>query len=434
MTTRRSLRGLDWLNFFMANLQTGFGPFIAVYLTTNKWTQGQIGVALSVGSAVAMLGQVPGGALIDALPRKRVAAAAALVCVAASAGLLALWPAELPVYVAESMHGFATCMLVPAVAAITLGLVGRAAVAERLGRNARYGAVGNAVGAALMGACGTWLSTRSVFWLAAALTVPALLALRSMSASMALPVPPPPASTAPRRRGWKVLVNRKLLIFASCAVLFHLSNAAMLPLAAGEVTKTAGDNANLVIAACIVMPQFVVAAVSPWIGRAAERLGRRPILLLGFAALPVRGLLLSALAGPAGIIGAQMLDGVGAAVFGVMMPLISADLSRRSGRFNTAMGVIGLAAGLGATFSTTFAGEIAVTWDTRIAFLALAAAGLAAVLAVAVAMPETRPSQPVSHRFKRANIRQIPALRWRRRLIRSVVGRKQKISQPTLRR
>jgi MFS family permease len=117
-----------------------------------------------------------------------------------------------------------------------------------------------------------------------------------------------------------------------------------------------------------------------------------------------------------------------------MMPLVAADLTRRSGRFNTAMGLLGFAAGLGATLSTTLAGEIAVAWDTRIAFLALAAAGLVAVLAVTLAMPETRPLHRASNRFGRAHVRAVHPLRWRRRFIRSVMGRnKQKLSQSTFR-
>ena len=137
---RAGLRALDWLNFFVANLQTGFGPFIAVYLTTQKWTQGEIGVALSVGSAATLLAQVPAGALVDAMPRKRLAAALALALVGLSAALLAVWPERLPVMLEEALHGFASCVLVPAIAAITLNRVGRRAFAERLGRNARFAA------------------------------------------------------------------------------------------------------------------------------------------------------------------------------------------------------------------------------------------------------------------------------------------------------
>lgn len=389
------LRALDWLNFFVANLQTGFGPFIAVYLTTHKWTQGQIGIALSVGSAVTMLAQVPAGAMVDAIPRKRLAATIGLIAVGCSAMLLALWPARGPVMLAQGLHGFASCVLVPAIAAITLNRVGRRAFAERLGRNARFAAIGNAAGAALMGAVGSYISSAAVFWLATALAVPALAAVRAMP-----PRDPPEdkalaAATEPpdRRRepGWRVLLDRRLLGFALCIVFFQLANAAMLPIAAAEVTRQAGDRANLVIAACLVVPQAVVALMSPWVGRRAEQRGRRWVLLLGFLALPLRGLLLATLASPAMIVATQLLDGVSGAVAGVLVPLVAADLTRGTGRFNLCMGTIGLAVGVGATLSTAMAGGLAGRFGNSVAFLALTLAGAMAVLIAAVSMPETRP-------------------------------------------
>lgn len=392
-------RALDWLNFFIADLQTGFGPFIAVYLTSNKWTQGQIGVALSVGSAVTMLAQVPAGALVDVLPRKRLAATLGLVAVAASAVLLALFPNMLPVFTAQALHGFATSMLVPAVATITLNRVGRHAFAERLGRNARYAAMGSAVGAALMGVSGTYLSSQSVFWLAAAFSLPALLAVRALpgrdpptDAALAAATHPPDAR---RAEGWRVLLDRRLLTFALCIVLFQFANAAMLPMAATEVTRRAGDVANLVIAAALIVPQGVVALLSPAVGRAAERYGRRRLLVLAFTMLPLRGLLLATLASPALIVGVQVLDGLAGAVIGVLVPLIAADVTRGTGRFNLCMGTIGLAVGVGATLSTSVAGALAGRFGNGVAFLALAVAGVVAVMTVALAMPETRPKPGV---------------------------------------
>jgi MFS family permease len=190
LASRRALDGLDWLFFFVADLQTGFGPFIAVYLTGHRWTQLELGLALGVGSVSAMVAQIPAGMLVDGLRSKPAAAAVALAGIGASALLLAWSTAFWPVLLAQAMHGFASCMLNPALVTLTLGLVTGAALAERLGRNARFAAIGSAVGAALMGACGTWVSTQAVFWLAALLCVPALLALRSLSGLIKVPAPP----------------------------------------------------------------------------------------------------------------------------------------------------------------------------------------------------------------------------------------------------
>jgi MFS family permease len=397
--SRRSQRALDWLNFFVADVQTGFGPFVAVYLAAQEWTQAQIGLALSVGAFTAMVAQVPAGALVDAMPKKRLAALAALLAVAASALLLAIWPATLPVLLSEVLHGFASCVLAPAVAAISLALVGRGALSGRLSRNVRYRAIGNGIAAGVLGAAGTYFSGAAVFWLTAALCVPALAALAAIRGS---DLAPPPveaerASTPGETRDSvrRLLSDRRLLVFAACCALFALSNAAMLPLAGVEATRNTGDWANLVIAAGIVVPQFVGAAISPWVGRLADLRGRRAALLLGFGALPVRGLLLPlAVADPVALVAVQALDGVGAAALGVLLPLIAADLTRGTNRFNLCMGVFGLATGIGATLSTAAAGVIAGWLGTGAAFVALAGAGLVAVLLVLFAMPETLPPPP----------------------------------------
>ncbi len=390
MEPRRELRGLDWLFFFVADLQTGFGPFVAVYLTAHSWTQAELGLALGVGSASAMLAQVPAGLLVDALRSKAMAAAAALVGIGASAMLMAWSPALWPVMLAQSLQGFASCMLNPALAALTLGLVSRAAVAERLGCNARFAAIGSAVGAVLLGVCGTFVSTQAIFWLAALLCVPALIALRSLGNSTQVPAPAKVAG--PVREAMRgVLLDRRLLAYVACAMLFTLANAAMLPLAGVEITKRADEKASLIIAACILVPQFVVALLAPLAGRVAQQFGRRGVLLVGFCALPARALLLAMVTDPMWIIPVQLLDGLGGAVFGVVTPLVAADISGPGARFNLRMGILGLAIGVAATVSNTVAGAIATNLGTQAAFIALALAGICAVMTVGLAMPETRP-------------------------------------------
>ncbi|MDE1184545.1 MFS transporter [Paraburkholderia sp.] len=391
----RSLRALDWLNFFVANVQTGFGPFIASYLASHKWTQGEIGMVLSVGTISAMVSQVPGGAAVDALRNKKGAAAWAIVAIILSAVLLASSPTVIPVIAAEVFHGFASCMLVPAMAAISFALVGRQNLGDRLGRNARWASIGSAVAAGLMGMFGEYYSPRAVFWLTAALAVPALFALAMIQHTDEVVLPkaaptPKPDEGEHRETLRELLRDKRMLIFAGCVVLFHLSNAAMLNLAAGEVTAGMGDNVQLVIAACIIVPQAIVAMMSPWVGRSAQRWGRRPILVLGFSALPVRALLFAGVSSPYLLVPVQMLDGLSAAVFGVMLPLIAADVAGGKGRYNLCIGLFGLAAGIGATLSTAVAGFIADRFGNTVSFFGLAAAGALAVLLVWAAMPETR--------------------------------------------
>lgn len=407
MANARSLRALDWLNFFIADVQTGFGPFIASYLAARKWTQGEIGLMLSVGTITAMASQIPAGVLIDALPGKRGAAAAAIVALMFSALLLGSSPTWLPVLTAEIFHGFASCMLTPAIAAVSFALVGRMNLGNRLGRNARFASIGSAIAAALMGLFGEYVSVRSIFWLTAALGVPALIALSMIEPSQ-VDIPSPRSATEKKKDRQKdqkdqaasehketlreLLRDRRLLVFACCVILFHLSNAAMLNLAAGDVTAHMGDNVQLVIAACIIVPQMVVAMLSPTVGRYAQSWGRKPIMLIGFSALPIRALLFAGVSSPYLLVPVQVLDGLSAAAFGVMLPLIAVDVGGDKGRYNLCIGIFGLAAGIGATLSTSIAGFVADRFGNTVSFLGLASAGALAVLLVWLAMPETRDS------------------------------------------
>jgi MFS family permease len=392
---------LDGLSFFVANVQTGFGPFIAAYLAAQLWTQGQIGLALSIGTVTFMLAQVPCGALVDASASKTRVTAFAVAAIVASALLLAAFPARLPVFTAEVLHGLASCILTPAIAALSLAAVGGVGghrFGERLGRNARFASIGSGIAAAMMGGVGYYVSERAVFFLAAAMALPALYALRLVHVGKIVTVREKPQKLGP------VLLNRKLMLFAGCCFLFHLSNAAMFPLAAVEVTRQAHGVGELIIAACLVLPQGLVALLSPWVGRVAELWGRRPILLLGFAALPVRGALFAVIGQPDFIVGVQILDGVSGAVFGVLLPLVVSDITRGTGRFNLCMGVIGLAIGAGATVSTELAGLIADRYHTPMAFMALACVGVVAFLLLWAFLPETRPTNrrptldPLPHR------------------------------------
>ena len=132
-------RGLDWLNLFVANVQTGFGPFLSVYLTTAGWTQTSIGLALSLGTITAMGSQVPAGALVDAVRRKSLVALFSILAFTASALLFTIAPIPLFVYLGQVLHAFSSCTLGPAMVAMSLAVVGHSALALRLGRNARSG-------------------------------------------------------------------------------------------------------------------------------------------------------------------------------------------------------------------------------------------------------------------------------------------------------
>ncbi len=397
--SRRSAVGLDWFAFFLADIQTGFGPFVSIYLTGQSWTQVDIGLVLTAGGLVALIGQMPGGALIDAVRSARLAAALAVGAICVSALALALWPVFGVVLAARVLHAGASCVLGPALAAISLGLVGHAGLGERLGRNARFASIGNGVAAALMGACGYLLSNRSIFLATALLVLPALAALaRIRPADIDAPFGQGiPKEWRPRSAGLgELLASRHLLVFAGCMLLFQLANAAMLPLTGSLLALHAGPVATSVIAACVVVPQLIVAVCSPWIGRQAQRRGRRPLLLLCFVALVLRGVCFALVGSSYAVVGIQVFDGISAAVLGVLFPLIVADLTRSTGRFNLALGIVGSAVGTGAALSTTIAGYLLDHFGATTTFLGLAGTAGAGLLLVWAVMPETRPDAEIA--------------------------------------
>ncbi len=279
-------------------------------------------------------------------------------------------------------------------AAISLGLVGHARLSARLGRNARFLLLGNAIAAAIMGAVGTYFSNQAIFFLTFALGLPTLLALAQIRARDIDPDLARGGVADARVRPdllRSLARNRALWIFAGVVVLFQAANAAMLPLMAGQLTMRAPETATAVLAVCILLPQFVVAAIAPWVGRQAEIWGRRPLLIACFVALSIRGAVFAASTDQYVIMAAQLLDGVSAATLGVLVPLVIADVMRGSGHFNFAQGVVGTAVGIGASFSTTVAGAVADAYGSVAVFLLLAAIGMAGIVMSAVLMPETRP-------------------------------------------
>ena len=289
----------------------------------------------------------------------------------------------------------ASCVLGPAIAAISLGLVGPLAIGERFGRNARYASLGNGVAAAVMGTAGYLWSSRSVFLVTFLLAIPTLLALgrirdreidpQRAHGAVSREVPDARATSVS-----SLIRQRPLLIFAGSVLLLQLANAAMLPLMAGVVTTRSAQWAPLLIAACIIVPQAIVALTSPSVGRKAQAWGRRPLLLLGFAALAVRGVLFATVKDPYLLVAAQVFDGVTAAVFSVMIPLIVADVAFGSGHFNLAQGIVGTATGIGASLSTVLAGYVSDKFGSSVAFSGLAGVAAMGLAMIWFVMPETR--------------------------------------------
>ena len=398
VASSQSRRALDWMNFFIADVQEGFGAFVAFYLADLKWSQESVGLVLTIGKAASALCLIPGGALVDVLWRKRTLVAAGVIMIAAAALILALHPTFPFVLLAEILHGATAGVMTPAIAAISLGIVGRRAMSSRIGRNHRFDAAGNALVAAIMGALGSYVGKATIFLAAAGLAVPALIALsfirkdeidhdRARNAGK-------DQEGRPTLQGLSVLLkNRQLLWFACSAALFQLADASMLTLAVEKIGRTSSTQSSLMTSAMIVAPQVVVALMAPWIGYLSELWGRKPLLLASFVVQILRALLFVLVSNSVLLIAVQTLDGISGAVRTVLTVVIVADLTTGTGRFNVARGAVGLVFTIAAALSTTIFGFIAQEMGHLAAFMGMAAMAGAGGLVVWFLLNETRPAK-----------------------------------------
>jgi predicted MFS family arabinose efflux permease len=392
--SRRSLRGLDWLNFLLADVQTGVGPFLAIYLAGYKWNEESVGLALTVGGIAGILTQTPAGGLVDHLRSKRALVGAGVAALAAGALLIALFPSFWPVMGAQLLIGGTSSVFLPAICAMSLGIVGRAAFDTRQGRNQSFNSAGNVIAAVSMGLLGYFVSNRSIFFFVVAFAVPTVLVL-TMIRPAEIDYELARGAKDGGKNGtvenaWALFRDRPLVIFLACAVMFHFANAAMLPLLGEMLAKGRGRSSMLFMSACVVTTQLVVTLLASWSGRKAGIWGRKPLLMIAFGVLPVRAVLYTLTTNTALLVAIQVMDGIAAAIFGVVSVLVIADLTRGTGRFNLTLGAITSAVGIGAALSQVIAGGIVHHLGFRAGFLFLAGVALAAFAILYFFMPETR--------------------------------------------
>lgn len=392
----RAGRGLDALNFFLADVRGGLGPYLAVYLlTVRQWNEAEIGVVMSISGMVGVLAQAPAGALVDEAHQKRGLLVAALCIVAL--GSIALIPLSSfwPVAASQAIVGTAGAVFGPAIAAISLGVFGHGAFAARIGRNEAFNHAGNAAAAMIAGVSAYFYGPMAVFLLLATMAAASLASVLMV---------PPDAIDHDRARGLRdgkrhdhdapsgfrvLLTCRPLLIFAACVVLFHLANAAMLPLVGQKLALMNRNQGTALMSACIVGAQLVMVPMALLVGGKANDWGRKKLFVGGFLVLAIRGALYPVSDDPFWLLGVQLLDGVGAGLFGALFPLIIADLTEGTGRYNVSQGAISACHGVGASLSTALTGGIVVVAGYSAAFLTLAAIALAGLVLFSLGMPET---------------------------------------------
>lgn len=400
-TTRQpsttSLRALDTANFFLADVRDGLGPYLAIYLlTTLHWQAQDIGIAMSVMGIATVVAQTPAGVLVDQTRRKRVYSIIASLLIAIAAIITITVPTYSVIIGGQVIMGVAAAWFAPAIAAITLGLVGPRALDKRVGRNETVNHAGNVFSALLAGLLGYYVSTKGIFLLLAAMSILSSLSIwriqeKDIDHQLARGCQEDDdQANDDKPSGWRaVLGNRSILFFALACVLFHFANAAMLPLLGQRLAQGINAGASSAyMSACIIVAQLVMIPVSYLTGKLAPQ-GRKRLLLIAFAVLPIRGLLYTLTSDPILLVAIQILDGIGAGIFGVLSILIVSDLTRGSGLFNTTQGAIATAVGLGASLSNAFAGTLLQHTNYNFAFLTLAALAVVALGVLWFFVPET---------------------------------------------
>jgi MFS family permease len=411
----RTLRGLDALNFVLADVRDGLGPYLAIYLIAVRgpdqgWNEATTGLIMTIAGIAGLIAQTPAGALIDRTSAKRAVVIAGAVAVTLSCLVLPFISNFYLVAATQSVAGIAGAIFPPALAAITLGVVGPKMFAKRIGRNEGFNHAGNAVSAAIAGGTAYFFGPIVVFWLMAVLAACSIGAMLMVPAEaidddLARGLDHGEKNAGAEGAGTQdgeepsgftaLLKNKYLVLFAVLAALFHLSNAAMLTSVGQLLTHLSGkDNATSLIAVCIVAAQLVMVPVAVFVGAKADAIGRKPIFLAAFGVLAVRGVLYTLSNNPFYLVGVQLLDGIGAGIYGALFPLVVADLTRGTGRFNVSQGAVATAQGLGAALSATLAGVIIVSAGYSTAFLSLAAIAALGFALYLFAMPETYGYEP----------------------------------------
>jgi len=386
---------LDAVNFLLADVRGALGPYLNVFLVTQQnWSQSEVGVVTTAGGLLSLLVQTPIGGAIDKTTAKRGAIVLALVVLAVGAVVIFAAPRFWPVAIANTLMATVGDVFGPAVAALTLGLYTRKQLARRLGRNSAFDHAGNVAIAVAAGAVGYLFSQRVVFLLVPVFSLLAGLAVLSIPAGAidhdrARDLSDDPGQPA-QEAGYGILLkSRPLVIFGLCVMMFHLGNAALLPLVGQKLAAVYPREATAMMSACIVAAQLVMLPIAVLVGNKADVWGRKPLFLVGFAVLPLRAVLYTLSDNSFWLIGVQVLDGVGAGIFGALTPLVIADIMRGTGRYNLAQGAIATVQGIGASLSGLAAGVIVDHFGYSATFLAAGAAALVALVMFAWRMPET---------------------------------------------
>jgi MFS family permease len=372
------------VNFFMADMQSGIGPFVGVFLLEKGWAAGMIGTALTIGNIAGMLITTPVGGFIDASRYKRAWIIVPGVAVVAASSIILLWQSFWAVAASQIATSIAGAAIVPAVTGVTLGIVGQRGFNRQNGRNQAFNHAGNMVGAAASGLLGLQFGYFAVFLLAAlfgAITMASVLMIPSDAIDHRRARGSKEDDPESQPSGLTVLLKHKaLLVLGLALAIFHLGNGAIVPLYGMSATSGGVANGPGFVATIVVIAQGVMVITSIVGMRVAEKRNYWLILLISFLALPLRGVLAFFLTGWWGVVPVEILDGIGIGLQSVAVPGMVARSLYGTGRVNLAQGAVITVQGAGAALSPALGGWIAQWIGFSPTFLVLGGLGLLAAL------------------------------------------------------
>lgn len=380
-THTRSRNWLSGLNFFLADVRDGLGPFLGVFLVSHGWRADDIGYVMAAGGVAGLLATMPMGAWIDASRHKRLLLAGGIVVLILATAALWTAPSFGVAVASQLVTGALGALMGAGMMGITLGIVDPRHLSRQLGINEAWNHAGNVAAAALAGLAGYRWGLSAVFVLMTLMACAALVCLRKIQphdidherarGGDLQPQQPAPGHN-PSPSVWRVLTgSRELALLAITMLLFHLGNAAMLPLFAQSIVTRGLADPSVFTASTVIMAQLVMIPTALCAGGYASRFGYRALIITALLALPLRGLVAGFWDSPWALIPVQALDGIGAGLLGVALPGLVARILRGTGHVNVGLGAVLAIQGIGAAMSHALAGWIAQRFGYATAFVAL---------------------------------------------------------------
>lgn len=374
---------LNLFNFLVADVRDGLGPFLGVFLQQHHWQVHKIGFVMALAGLTSILITTPVSMLIDHIHYKKGVGILATISIITGCYFIYHYP-NFPIIVcSQILIAIAGATLISVSISITMGLVGPNLFDHQIGHNESFNHAGNACAALIASIASYYFGLKAVF---------ILMSISACLAILALSLIPSRKINNRTARGFNqnqtdpqsfltLLTNKKLLILALTIGLFHLANAAMLPLLSQSmVAKNIIVKAGSYTAMTIIIAQTTMIPVALFAAYFAKHHGYKIIFIFALIALPVRGFLMGIIQTPLILFPAEILDGIAAGLIGVAVPGLVAKIMQGSGRFNTGLGLIFTIQGICASASHFLAGSIAEYYSYHQAFLSLSLIALCALI------------------------------------------------------